>query len=176
MPGTQHPTYTTAFTPDAAYALGTCSGNSCCHLNQPNGKTAQHKWECQSVYPWFTPTHPGVSKARAHAWVLATREAEYLNSDLDMVEGKIPNAKVFSDIDGFSKYDKRSWICHISTPVLPPLVGKLSLYLFFETKADVAPNLIHVILISIEDIPSNPRKRIISLDGKVRSLSCTHAF
>lgn len=174
MPGTQRPTSTTASITDAACVSGTCSCNSCCHLHQPNGRATLHKQECRQAHLWIGLTHLGVWRARAHAWVLAAREASIWLL-ISVGGGRIHNVKISPNTEAFSEY-KKSWICQIFSPVLFTVDRQPFFILILWNKSRYSFNLIYLLLISNADTPSNPRNRQVLLEGEVRSMTCTDAF
>lgn len=80
-----------------------------------------------------------------------------------MGEGRIHNEKIFPNVEGFSRYDKRSWQCHMSTPVIP-VIGRQPFFIFILWMSLDAPSFIQLLFISIAGIPSNSRKRTVSLE------------
>lgn len=114
------------------------------------------KWERCPAHLSVSLTLLAVSKARAHAWMLAAKELVF-EFWPQCLGGRIHNVNISPNIEGFSKYDK-SWICQYSTPVLSTNDRQSFFILILWNKSQYSFNLIYLILISDADTPSNPRR------------------
>lgn len=75
-----------------------------------------------------------------------------------MWEGRIHNVNISPNLEGFSNYDKKSWVCHIATPVLP-ITGRQPFFtLILWNQKRCSLHLMHFLLVSVADTVSNPEK------------------